>query len=185
MSYLAAVLAFWIISSLMKPKRDWYLVETRMCTDENLAIEVFLGQFCAKFAYDKSMSQSKTVGKHFQNDFVHKENGEFRHKNGAMVYVWQMVFRDAPAAIAYYDRVKDELPSFFGCQKAYIWRVESRFKSRVDVFLSLSPFYDATLIRATLPRFTLLSQWPDKGWIRYFDEEEPKKYSGWSGSRPK
>lgn len=164
---LIFIVLLWRIA---KPKRDWYLVETRICTDDKLGVEVFFGHFCGSVARNISMSKDKVMGHCYKNDFKRTGDSEFVHKNGGTVYINQMVFKDSPAAILYYDSIKDNLPYFYASQKTLIWRVVSRYKSRVDVFNAFSPLYDIYLGRMFEPEFTLISAHPDKGWLRHYDE---------------
>ena len=168
---LVFVILLW---SIVKPKREWFVVETRICTDDKLGIQVFCGNFCDKVATTNTMSKSSSATL-FKKEFTYKGNGEFIHQNGHTVYVNEMAFRDSAAAILYFDRVKVNLPTFYASQKSYLWRIETRHKSFASVLLPLSPLYESVLLRMVLNVLTaptLISEYPDKGWSRYFDEVE-------------
>jgi hypothetical protein len=121
-----AIASFWL---RRPPPRDWYLVEWRDCSVEQLCTNAFSAP--ENFGFGSSLLQAHNLS-------VVKSvptGALLRHANGGEIGITQYVFEDLDAARLQFENLKRLLPAARQVtsrpyQKLYLWRVVARSRNR-------------------------------------------------------
>lgn len=120
---IVLIVSLWL---LLRPMREWYIVEWRACSEDSLCSTVFQAPAAG---FDK-------LGLRAHNFVVHSSTANvavLRHETGAEVIIEQKVFENLEAAKLHFESLKNllpvgaDLPQF---RKLYLWRVLARSRHR-------------------------------------------------------
>lgn len=129
MNLAILIIALSIIGLILKPKRDWFVVEIRSCFDDKLIHWAFHPE-TALLGFDredlKSVGVKIHVDKDSKPDFVIRRNDE------SSIVVQQVIFDDANAALIFFERISinnQKLYAETNNIKIYLRRIVARFRS--------------------------------------------------------
>lgn len=131
---------------LLRPKRDWFIVERRCCTDKQLCSTAF--SFTAEiFGFDKTTLSAH--GLTIDNNSINiaykskslasaivatllgvRKSIRMVHKKGGQISIEQTIFDNVDAAIMHLERLKELLPYGDHYEELYLWRVVSRSRRK-------------------------------------------------------
>ena len=135
---------------LLRPKRDWYVVEWRFCSDETLCSTAFSAPATPGFYKDLCAANNLIVASR-SNDFA-----RLRHVNGGEIRIHQTVYSNLNAAHMHFDKLRALGPFGEDSQKLYLWRIVARSRRKA---ITLPPEKYSDKDGQTLLEF------PDHLWI--------------------
>ena len=112
---------------LLRPKRDWYVVELRTCFDEKLCTEAFSSPPNFGFDKDHLAAYHLTIGS------KGPKGASIWHKDGGRINISQTAFDELGAASLYFEEMKKLFPHMEGFHKAYVWRIVARSRRKAIV----------------------------------------------------
>lgn len=130
--------AVWLIASR---RRDWYVVEWRICEEKSLCQDVF----GAPQSYDLSTEMLRRNRLKLTN--VGSGGATLTHESGAQAVIVRRVFRDLAAAQMLFQRYKILRSTRDDYQKIYIWRVvaKSRYRATTRTRLGFPLMHEALI----------------------------------------
>ena len=112
---------------LLRPKRDWYVVELRTCFDEKLCSTAFSSP--PNFGFDKNLLSAYQLAIGSKGP----KGASIWHKDGGQINISQTVFDELAAALQYFEKMKRLFPHMEGFHKAYVWRIVARSRRKATV----------------------------------------------------
>lgn len=109
---------------LLRPKRDWYVIEWRTRSDERHTLRPPPYSGFSKF---------ELVAHKFRIESLSKSFASLLHQEGTRITIKQAVFEDLLAAQHHFERTKALFPYSDTYQKLYLLRVVARSRRRAHV----------------------------------------------------
>lgn len=111
----------------LRRKRDWYVVESRSCSDESLCSTAFPAPAHYGFSGTTLSAHGLSVETQLRTSVT------LLHKDGGRIQIAQTVFDDHAAALQFFERTKELLPFGNVFQKVYLWRIVAASRRRALV----------------------------------------------------
>lgn len=126
---IALIGSLWV---LLRPAKDWYVVEWRACTDDSLCSTAFPAP--ATFGFSKSSLIAHKLSIHITTG----NSSVLRQEAGGQISIAQTAFENLDAARLHFESLKRLLPfrDDFPFQKLYLWRIVARSRAKA---LTLPP----------------------------------------------
>lgn len=114
---------------LLRPKRDWYIVENRLCSDQKLSQVAFGVGGCGGFDDTSARAHGMTIKKLSAGAVA------LNHADGGEIVIGQTAFENIQAAILFFETEKLKIKTA-PYRKIYLIRVVARSRSNI---LTLPP----------------------------------------------
>jgi len=121
MNIITLIIALCLLFWLLRPKRDWYIVEVRHCSDHKLCQDAFS---VAGFDNTAAMVSGLTIENRSSASVV------LKHTDGGEIVFGQTVFDNIHAAVLFFDTQKTMLRTA-PFRKIYLVRVVARLRRSV------------------------------------------------------
>jgi hypothetical protein len=120
---LLIALLLWL---LLRPQRDWYVVEWRFCSDEKLCSTAFPAPATAGFDKGTCVAHGLGLSAHYRKS--DQAYAFLKHVNGGEIRIHQYVFENLDAARMRFDELRGPFGDDF--QKLYLWRIVARSRRK-------------------------------------------------------